>query len=163
MIISLIVAIGKNNEIGKDNGMLVHLPADLKHFREKTTGHTVVMGRKTFDSLPKGPLPNRKNIVISRNQDLNIDGAFVYPSIDYALLKVMDEEEVFIMGGAEIYRQTIKDADKLYLTKIYAEFPDADTFFPEINYNDWQIVSQEFFAPDEKNPFGYSFLELERI
>lgn len=162
MIISLIVAIGKNNEIGKDNRMLAHMPADLKHFKEITSGHTVIMGRKTFDSLPKGALPNRKNIVISRNKDLQIESALVYSSLDYALIKMIDEKEVFIIGGAEIYRQTLPGADKLYLTRIHAEFPDADTFFPEINFRDWKIVSQETFPPDEKNPYAYTFLELER-
>lgn len=162
MILSLIVAVGKNNEIGKNNRMLAHMPADLKHFKEVTSGHTVIMGRKTFESLPKGPLPNRKNIVISRNKDLEIDGALVYSSLDYALIKVMDEEEVFIIGGAEIYKQVLPDADKLYLTKIHTEFPEADTFFPEINYREWRIVSQESFPADDKNPFAYTFLEMER-
>ncbi|MCC8146073.1 MAG: dihydrofolate reductase [Bacteroidales bacterium] len=161
-MLSLIVAVGKNNEIGKNNRMLAHMPADLKHFKEVTSGHTVIMGRKTFESLPKGPLPNRKNIVISRNKDLEIDGALVYSSLDYALIKVMDEEEVFIIGGAEIYKQVLPDADKLYLTKIHTEFPEADTFFPEINYREWRIVSQESFPADDKNPFAYTFLEMER-
>lgn len=162
MIISLIVAIGKNNEIGKDNRMLAHMPADLKHFKEITSEHTVIMGRKTFESLPKGPLPNRKNIIISRNKELAIEGATVYSSLDYAFIREMDEEEVFIIGGAEIYKQALPDADKLYLTKIHAEFPGADTFFPEINYKEWKIITQETFPADEKNPFPYTFLELER-
>ena len=162
MIISVIVAIGKNNEIGRNNQLLTHLPADLKHFKEITSGHTIVMGRKTFDSLPKGPLPNRKNIIISRNKELKIEGATVYPSLDYALIKLMDEDEIFIIGGAEIYKQIFPDADKLYLTKIHAEFHDADTFFPEINYKEWRIVNQETFFADEKNPYNYTFLELER-
>ena len=162
MIISLIVAIGKNNEIGKDNHMLCHMPADLKHFKKITSDHTVIMGRKTFDSLPKGPLPNRKNIVISRNKDLKINGVFVYPSIDYALIKSIDEDEVFIIGGAEIYKQTIHDADKLYLTKIHTTFKDADSFFPEIDYKEWKTISQETFPADEKNPHSYTFIELER-
>ena len=162
MIISVIVAIGKNNEIGRNNQLLTRLPADLKHFKEITSGHTIVMGRKTFDSLPKGPLPNRENIIISRNKELKIEGATVYPSLDYALIKLMDKEEIFIIGGAEIYKQIFPDADKLYLTKIHAEFPDADTFFPEINSKEWRIVSQETFSADEKNPYNYTFLELER-
>ncbi|MDR0427530.1 MAG: dihydrofolate reductase [Dysgonamonadaceae bacterium] len=162
MIISLIVVTGKNNEIGRNNHLLVHLPADLKHFKEITSGHTVIMGRKTFDSLPKGPLPNRKNIVISRDKELKIEGATVYSSLDLALIKCRDEEEIFIIGGAQIYKQAYPDADKLYLTKVHAEFPDADTFFPEINDKEWRIVSLETFPADEKNPYPYSFVEMER-
>jgi dihydrofolate reductase len=162
MKISLIVALGKNNEIGKNNRMLCHLPADLKHFKEITSGHTVMMGRKTFESLPKGPLPNRKNIVISRTKDLKIDGATVYDSLDRALLKLPDEDEVFIIGGAQIYQQTLPVADKLYLTKIQADFPEADTFFPPINYAEWRETSRETHLADEKNPYSFSFVEYER-
>jgi dihydrofolate reductase len=163
MIISIIVALGKNNEIGKGNDLLWHLSADLKHFKEITLGHTIIMGRKTFDSLPKGPLPNRRNIVISRNPVLKIDGAEVYSSLDYALLKLLDESEVFIIGGAQIYQQTLPIADRLYLTKIHAGFPEADTFFPEIAWNIWREVSRETFPADEKNPYPYSFLEYEQF
>ncbi|GHS99784.1 dihydrofolate reductase [Bacteroidia bacterium] len=162
MTISIIVAIGKNNEIGKGNDLLCHLPADLKHFKEITSGHTVIMGRKTFDSLPKGPLPNRKNIVISRNKDLKIEGAIVYSSLDYALIKLMDEDEVFIIGGAQMYAQILPDADKLYLTKIHAEFPEADVFFPSINYHEWREVSRETHLADEKHPYSFTFVEYER-
>ncbi|MDR2844443.1 MAG: dihydrofolate reductase [Candidatus Symbiothrix sp.] len=161
-MLSIIVAIGKNNEIGKDNAMLCHLPADLKHFKEVTSGHPVIMGRKTFESLPKGPLPNRRNIVISRNKELRIEGAEVYPSLDYALLKLMDEEEIFIIGGAQIYTQILPDADKLYLTKIQAEFPEADTFFPAIHYREWREVSREVHWVDERNPYAFVFVEYER-
>ena len=162
MILSIIVAIGKNNEIGGGNDMLWHLPAELKHFKEITTGHTVIMGRKTLESLPKGPLPNRRNIVISRNLDLKIEGAEVYSSLDLALLKVMDEEEVFVIGGAQLYKQTFPDADKLYLTKVYADFPQADTFFPGIDYTEWQEVRRETYPADEKNGYAFSFIELIR-
>ena len=162
MILSIIVAIGKNNEIGGGNDLLWHLPAELKHFKEITTGHTIIMGRKTFESLPKGPLPNRRNIVVSRNPGLKIEGAEVYASLDHALLKVMDEEKVFIIGGAQIYRQSFPDADKLYLTKVHAEFPQADTFFPEIDYSKWQEINRETFPSDEKNAYAFSFIELVR-
>jgi dihydrofolate reductase len=162
MTISIIVAIGKNNEIGKGNDLLCRLPADLKHFKEITSGHTVIMGRKTFDSLPKGLLPNRKNIVISRNKDLKIEGATVYSSLDYALIKLMDEDEVFIIGGAQIYAQILPDADKLYLTKIHAEFSEADVFFPAINYSEWREVSRETHLADEKHPYSFTFVEYER-
>lgn len=162
MIISLIVAIGEKNEIGKDNAMLCHIPADLKHFKEMTLGHTVIMGRKTFDSLPQGPLPGRKNIVISRNPELRIEGASVYSSLDRALIQSMDEEEIFIIGGEQLYRQALPVADKLYLTKIHATFPEADTFFPDIDYKKWKITGRESFPADEKNPYAYTFLELEK-
>jgi len=162
MILSVIVAIGKNNEIGKGNELLCYLPADLKHFKEITNGHTIIMGRKTFESLPKGPLPNRRNIVISRSKDLKIEGAEVYSSLDYALIKTMNEEEVFIIGGAQIYEQIFSDADKLYLTKIHADFSDADVFFPKINYHEWREISREVHLADEKHPYSFTFLEYER-
>ena len=163
MTISIIVIIGRNNEIGKGNQLLCHLPADLKHFKEITSGHTIVMGRKTFESLPKGALPNRKNIVISRNPELKIEGATVYSSLDYALLKLIDDEEVFIIGGAQIYEQTLPVADKLYLTKIHAAFPEADTFFPPIDIKEWREVSRETHPADEKNPYSFTFVDCERI
>ncbi|GHT76803.1 dihydrofolate reductase [Bacteroidia bacterium] len=163
MILSIIVAIGKNNEMGKNGDLLCHLPADLKHFKEITSGHTVVMGRKTFDSLPNGALPKRKNIVISRNPELKIENATVYPSLDYALIKLLDEDEVFIIGGAQIFKQILFDTDKLYLTKIHAEFPDADAFFPPVDYSQWRETGRETFPADEKNPYSFSFIELERI
>ena len=162
MIISIIVATGRNNEIGKDNELLWHLPADLKHFKEITNGHTIVMGRKTFESLPKGALPNRRNMIVSRNADLKIEGAEVYASIDQALLKAIDEEEVFIIGGAQIYKQAFPDADKIYLTKVNALFPDATAFFPEIKSAEWREVSREFHPADEKNPYAFTFIELEK-
>ena len=163
MIISIIVVIGRNNEIGKGNELLCHLPADLKHFKEITSGHTIIMGRKTFDSLPKGPLPNRKNIIISRNPELKIEGATVYSSLDYALLKLIDEEEVFIIGGAQIYEQALPIADKLYLTRIHAAFPEADTFFPFIDTKEWREVSRETHPANEKNPYSFTFLDCERF
>ncbi|MDL2256808.1 dihydrofolate reductase [Bacteroidales bacterium OttesenSCG-928-I14] len=162
-MISLIVAIGQNNEMGRNGDLLTHLPSDLKHFKQITSGHSVIMGRKTFDSLPKGPLPNRRNLVISRQKDLLIDGAEVYTSLDEALLKVMNEEEVFIIGGGQIYSQMLPDADRLYLTRIHASFPDADTFFPEIRLNEWRETNRESFPSDEKHPFAYTFIDLERM
>jgi dihydrofolate reductase len=163
MTISIIAATGKNNEIGKNGDLLCHLPADLKHFKEITSGNVVVMGRKTFESLPQGPLPNRRNIVVSRNVDLKIEGAEVYPSLDYAFIRLIDENEVFIIGGAQIYEQILPIADKLYLTKIHADFPEADTFFPKIDFSVWRETSRETFFADEKNPYSFSFLEYERL
>jgi dihydrofolate reductase len=163
MTISIIAAIGRNNETGKNGDLLCRLPADLKHFKKITSGHTVIMGRKTFESLPKGLLPNRRNIVVSRNASMKIEGAEVYPSLDAAFIKLIDENEVFIIGGAQIYEQTLALADKLYLTKIHADFPEADIFFPKIDFSAWRETGRETFLADEKNPYSFSFLEYERL
>jgi dihydrofolate reductase len=162
MKISIIAALGRNNEIGKGNDLLCRLPADLKHFKEITSGHAVVMGRKTFESLPKVPLPNRRNIVISRNKNLKMEGVEIYTSLDYALVRLIDETEIFIIGGAQIYEQILPVADKLYLTKIHAVFSEADAFFPKINFRKWKETSKETFPSDEKNPYSFTFVEYER-
>lgn len=159
MIISIIVAIGENYAIGKDNQLLWHMPNDLKHFKEITSGRSIIMGRKTFDSVGK-PLPRRRNIVVTR-QDLDIPGCEVVKSIDEGLSLCASEDEVFIGGGAEIYRQAMDRTDRIYLTIIHQVF-DADTFFPEIDYEQWEEVSRENFEPDEKNPLPYSFIQLNR-
>jgi dihydrofolate reductase len=162
MIISIVAALGKNNEIGKGNDLLCHLPSDKKHFKEITWGHTVIMGCKTFESLPKGPLPNRRNIVVSRRKGLKIEGAEVYFSLDDAFIKLIDEKEIFIIGGAQVFEQTLPIADKLYLTKIHASFPDADAFFPSIRFREWTETSRETFSADEENPYSFSFVEVRR-
>ena len=159
MTVSIIVAIGENNAIGKDNQLLWHLPADLRHFKNKTSGHTIIMGRKTFDSVGK-PLPNRRNIVVTR-QDIKIEGCEVVKSIDDALALCGDEEEVFIGGGAEIYKLAMPKTDRIYLTIVHQEF-DADTFFPEIDFSQWVETSREDHEADQKNNIPYSFLTLER-
>jgi dihydrofolate reductase len=159
MITSIIVAIAKNNAIGKDNKLLWHLPNDLKHFKDVTTGHTVIMGRKTFESVGK-PLPKRRNIVVTR-QAISIEGCEVVASIEEALALCADEEEVFIVGGAEIYKQSIPLTDRIYLTKVDQDF-DGDTFFPELNATEWKETERENFEPDDKNRLKYSFLTLER-
>jgi dihydrofolate reductase len=160
MILSIIVALGENNEIGKDGKLLCHLPADLKRFKEITWGHTVIMGRKTFESLPQRPLPNRKNIVLSRNRDLEIEGATVRRTLNSALVYLLNENEVFIIGGAQIYDQILPIVDKIYLTKIHAVFPDADAFFPPLSTVNWKEIKRETFPADENNPYSYSFIEL---
>ena len=146
-MISLIAAIGKNNELGKDNTLLWHMPADMEYFREITRDHTVVMGRKTFESIGK-PLPDRKNIVITRDKNYLRHGVDVVHSFDEALKMsktVFDtnEKEVFIIGGAEIYKQAFGIADKLYITHIDAEDKNADVFFPEIIPVVWNEISHE--------------------
>lgn len=159
MIISIIVAIGENNAIGKNNQLLWHLPADLKHFKNKTAGHTIIMGRKTFDSVGK-PLPNRRNIVVTR-QDITIPGCEVVKSIDAAIALCKGETEVFIGGGAEIYREAMDKTDKIYLTIVHKMF-EADTFFPEIDFSQWLETDHEDHQPDEKNNLAYSFITLQR-
>ncbi|MDR2087325.1 MAG: dihydrofolate reductase [Dysgonamonadaceae bacterium] len=161
MLISIIAALGRNSEIGKGNNLLCHLPADLKHFKEITSGHTVIMGRKTFESLPNGALPNRRNIVLSRDKNRKFEGAEVHASL-FAMLQLIDEEEVFVIGGARIYEQVLPVAGKLYLTKIDADFPGADVFFPPVNFREWKETRKEAFPSDEKNPYPVTFLEYER-
>ncbi len=156
---TIVVAISENNAIGKDNQLLWYLPADLKHFKNITTGHTVIMGRKTFDSVGK-PLPNRRNIIITRHV-MHIEGCEVVSSIDAALALCADEDEVFIVGGAEIYRQSIHLTDRIYLTIVHQKF-EADSFFPEINDSEWKETAREDHQPDEKNKLPYSFITLER-
>jgi len=159
MTVSIIVAIGENHAIGKNNQLLWHMPNDLKHFKDITSGRTIIMGRKTFDSVGK-PLPRRRNIVVTR-QDITIPGCEVVKSIEDGLALCKDEDEVFIGGGAEIYKLAMHLTDRIYLTIIHKSF-DADTFFPEIDKTVWKEVKREDFEPDEKNPLPYSFITLER-
>jgi dihydrofolate reductase len=156
-MISIIAAVGKNNELGKGNTLLWHLPADLKHFREITSAHAVVMGRKTFESLGK-PLPNRRNIIITRDANYKKEGVEIVNSLSAALDLFPDQnEEVFIIGGGELYKQTLPIADKLYITHVDASAPDADTFFPEIIPIMFLETSKEEHQKDDKNPFNYTF------
>lgn len=158
--ISIIVAIAQNFAIGKNNDLLFHLPNDLKRFKEITTGHPVIMGRNTLLSLPKGALPNRRNIVITDNPEEQFDRCEMVFSIEKAIHAVENEEEAFIIGGGMIYRQFYPLAGKLYLTLVHKDF-DADVYFPEINYSEWDELSREDLF-DEKNGFEYSYLNLKR-
>ncbi|KKQ04184.1 MAG: Dihydrofolate reductase [Parcubacteria group bacterium GW2011_GWB1_36_5] len=156
-MISIIAAIGKNNELGKNNTLLWHIPADMKHFREITYGHPVIMGRKTFESIGKS-LPNRKNIVITRDVKYKKDGAEVVHSLAEALDLFPDtNEEIFIIGGAEIYKQAMVVADRLYITHIEAKDSEADSFFPEIIPVVWNEVKHEEYKGGKENPFNYTF------
>ena len=130
MILSIIAAVGENNEIGCRNQLLWRLPADLRRFKELTTGHPVVMGRNTFESLPNGPLPDRTNVVLSRNPNFSPNNCLFFSSFDEALIKLSGKDEVYIIGGSQLYEQALHRADKLYLTRVHANFPEADTFFP---------------------------------
>lgn len=159
--ISLVVAISKNNGIGKNNQLLWHLPNDLKFFKRTTSGHTVIMGRKTYESIGKA-LPNRRNIVITRQLDFHPENVEVVNSLEQALQACQSNEEVFIIGGAEIYKQTLPLADRLYLTKVNVEL-EADAFFPTIQLDEWNIVEHESHIADEKHAYDYEFFILERI
>lgn len=158
--ITIVVAIASNYAIGKNNQLLWHLPKDLKHFKDITAGGTVIMGRKTFDSVGK-PLPKRRNIVITR-KTVEIEGCEVVNSVGAALALCKTEDEVFIVGGAEIYRQTMPLVNRIYLTIVHHSF-EADTFFPEIDYKEWKEIEKEDHETDEKHQFAYSFITLERI
>lgn len=162
----MIVALDEKNGIGRQNKLLCRLSGDMKNFKELTTGHPVIMGRKTFESLPKGALPNRVNIVLTKDEEKIFDDAISCNSIDEVMnLRVIKNcEKCFVIGGAEIYKHFFDLADKLYVTSIRHTFEDADAFFPEIDIDNWRInsVSDEFKA-DEKNEFPYFFAVYERI
>ena len=164
-IISLIVAMANDRVIGKDNQMPWHLPADLKHFKAVTLGKPVIMGRKTHESIGM-VLPGRKNIIISRNPDYRSDfhneHCEVVTSLEAALEVAADEEEIMIIGGANIYGQMIDQADKLYLTFIDLD-TDGDARFPDWTHHNWKEISRETHQPDEKNKYHYQFVELERV
>ncbi len=161
--ISIIVAVDRNMAIGFDNKLLFWLPNDLKRFKALTSGNTIIMGRKTFESLPKGALPNRRNIVLSRNTDLRCEGAEVYHSLEAALEHCKDEESVYIIGGETIYRQAMPMADELCITEVDAVAEKADAFFPTIDLNIWKEKSREFHPADEKHLCSYAFVDYIRI
>jgi dihydrofolate reductase len=158
--ISIIVAVAQNFAIGKNNDLLFHLPDDLKRFKRITTGKALIMGKRTFYSLPKAPLPNRRNIVVTDIPGENFPGCESAGSIEEAISLVQHEPEAFIIGGGMIYRQFYPLAGKLYLTLVHQDL-EADTFFPEIDFNDWQEIAREDLF-DEKNGFNYSYLDLIR-
>lgn len=161
-MLSIIVAIAENYAIGKKGDLLCHMPADLKHFKEITSGKTVLMGERTFFSLPKHPLPNRRNIVLTDVVGKAFEGAEAVYSIDELVTKVGREEEAFVIGGGMVYRQMMPLADKLYITHIHHSWEDADTFFPEIDMTVWKQISAELHKADENNPYDYTFAEYIR-
>jgi dihydrofolate reductase len=162
-MISIIVAIAENYAIGKKGDLLCHMPADLKHFKEITSGKTVLMGERTFFSLPKHPLPNRRNIVLTDVAGKTFEGAEAVYSIEESRLKIEElNEEAFVIGGGMVYRQMMPLADKLYITHIHHSWEDADTFFPEIKADEWKQISAERHPADEKNPYDYTFAEYVR-
>ncbi len=172
-MISIIVAIAENYAIGKKGDLLCHMPADLKHFKDITSGKTVMMGERTFFSLPKHPLPNRRNIVLTDVAGKTFEGAEAVYSIDEMVDKVesrktatsslkVESEEAFVIGGGMVYRQMMPLADKLYITHIHHSWEDADTFFPEIKESEWKLLNAERHFADEKNPYDYTFATYAR-
>lgn len=160
MILSMIVAASENNAIGKDNQLLWHLPKDLKYFKEMTSGHVIIMGRKTFDSIGK-PLPKRRNIVITRREDLVIEGAEIAHDIESAIEMVGEDQEPFVVGGAQVYEQAIHYVNRIYLTRVHAHV-NGDTFFPELDPNEWQRVLHESHKTDASHAHSFSFEVWER-
>ena len=158
-MISLIAAVARNRAIGLDNRLLYWLPNDLKRFKSLTTGHTIIMGRRTFESLPKGALPNRRNIVLSRGGQ-HFPGAETYRSLEQALSACTSEDEVFVIGGASVYEQAMPIADRLCLTEVDDTPAEADAFFPE--YSDWLPVWEEFHDADERHSHRYRFVDYIR-
>lgn len=154
-MITLIAAVAENNALGRDNQLLWHLPDDFKRFKTVTSGHHIIMGRKTFESFPKA-LPNRTHVVITRQKNYQPEGCLVVDSLEKAIAICPKDEETFIIGGGEIYQQSIKIADKLDITKVRHSF-EADTFFPEIDLEQWKLTSSEFHPKDEKHKFDFTF------
>ena len=161
MKISLIVAVAEDGAIGDKGNLLWHLSSDLKRFKAITTGYTIIMGRKTYDSLPNGALPNRRNIVVSR-QLKSLKDAEVYSDIDEALKATSDEDIVYIIGGGEIYKETFPRADELHITLVHKSYPEAETRFPEWKLTDWNILKQEQIGQDEKNELDSVYYHLTR-
>ena len=159
-MLTLIAAVASNGALGLNNELIWHLPADLKRFKNVTRGHHVIMGRKTFESLNK-PLPNRTNIIITRNPAYQAEGCLIATSLQEAIQMAEEDPNPYILGGAEIYRQAIELAHALDLTLVHEAF-EADAFFPEIDPELWELVSREDFEADEKNPHAYSFVRYEK-
>lgn len=161
-MITLIAAIGTNNELGKNNDLIWHLPADLKRFKTKTSGHSIIMGRNTFESIGR-PLPNRITIIITRNKAYKQDGCIVVHSLEEAIGAASKDKELFLIGGAQIYNEAIQKnlVDILDITHVHESF-QADVFFPEIDVNRWCETTREDIAKDEKNIFDYSFVTYQK-
>lgn len=161
MILTIIAAAAENNALGKDNDLVWHLPDDFKRFKTLTSGHYIVMGRKTFESFPK-PLPNRTHVIITRQKDYIVpEGCIVVDTIEKAINSCPENEEVFIIGGGEIYKQSINIANKIELTRVHTEV-EADTFFPEIDENNWKLIEEEYHPKDEKHQFNFTYLTYIR-
>ena len=162
MRVSLIVAVGRQDEIGKAGKMPWHLPADLKHFKRNTLGKPVLMGRKTLEAIGR-PLPERRNLVLTRDADFRTAGCETVTSLDAAMAAAAGVPELMVIGGGEVYRLAWDRTDRVYLTRIQADVEGADTFFPKLEASQWREVSREEHRADEKNPFDYAFLVFDRV
>jgi dihydrofolate reductase len=156
----MIAAAAENNALGKDNSLVWHLPDDFKRFRRLTTGHHIIMGRKNFESFP-GPLPNRTHIIITSQAEYRHEGAIVTHSMEEALKAAPKSDDVFIIGGGQIYSLGLPHADKIELTKVHHSF-DADAFFPEIDLNEWKLIDEEFHPKDQKHQFDFTYQTFVR-
>ena len=159
-MITIIAAVAQNNALGKNNDLLWHLPNDFKRFKTLTSGHYIIMGRKTFESFPK-PLPNRTHVIITRNKDYAPENCIVVGNLADAIAACPKKEDIFVIGGGEIYLQAINLVDKLDITKVHENF-EADVYFPEIDLNIWELSSEEHHHKDEKHQFDYSYLSYLR-
>ncbi|GAB2765921.1 dihydrofolate reductase [Salinimicrobium soli] len=159
--VTMIAAAGENNELGKDQDLVWHLPDDFKRFKQLTTGHHIIMGRKTFETFPK-PLPNRTHIVITRQKDYKKDGAVVAHSLKEALELAGDDPQPFIIGGGEIYKMALPSADKIELTRVHGTF-EADAYFPEFNEKNWKLLESEYHPQDQKHAYSFTYLTYERV
>ncbi len=158
--VTLIAAAGENNALGKDKDLVWHLPDDFKRFKKLTTGHTIIMGRKTFETFPK-LLPNRTHVIITRKKDYKPEGVLVVHSLEDALEKAKNDKQPFVIGGGEIYKLALPKADKIELTRVHGSF-EADTFFPEIDETNWKLTSSAFHPKDEKHDYAFTYLTYER-
>ena len=156
----MIAAVAENNTLGKNNKLVWHLPNDFKRFKSLTSGHHIIMGRKTFESFPK-PLPNRTHVIITRQKGYQAEGCLIVDSMEKALAVCPKNEDFFIIGGGEIYNLALPYADKIEITKVHHDF-DGDAHFPEINEKEWHLSNSEHHTTDEKHLFEYSYLTFER-
>jgi len=160
-MLTIIAAVAKNNALGKNNDLIWRLPNDLKRFKEVTLGHHIIMGRKTFESLGK-PLPNRTTIIITRNTNFKAAGCIVVNSLENAIIAAREDDNPYILGGGEIYKQALDYADALDLTLVHHIFEEADTFFPEIDFTKWSESSREDFKADDNHAYDYSFVRYKK-
>lgn len=154
-MIIMIAAAAENNALGKENDLVWHLPDDFKRFKSLTSGHPIIMGRKTFESFPK-PLPNRLHLIITRQEDYKVEGCLVVNSIKKALNLIEDNQDAFIIGGGQIYKHALPYTDKIELTRVHGNF-EADTYFPELDQNDWKLIFEEYHSKDEKHQFDFTY------
>ncbi|WP_034889745.1 dihydrofolate reductase [Gillisia sp. Hel_I_29] len=159
-MLTIIAAAGENNALGKENDLVWHLPDDFKRFKELTSGHHIIMGRKTFESFPK-PLPKRTHLVITRKDNYKKEGIIVVHSIERAIEFSKEDPQTFIIGGGEIYKMGLELADRIELTRVHGTF-EADTFFPEIDESKWNLVSEVFHDKDEKHDYAFTYLTYDR-